>query len=411
MLWAGVLVLWSFHHVRAEGFPISITAEHQGVVYLRTLGSHRSYEQVAHRVPAVINVAPGERVDIRVVGWAGPLTNWVGERQGESGPAQLSIRQDRQPAWGRVGALTATLGAVVALSAIGLRRRDKAILAQAEDRLLALESGTSQPLRIAHYAIKDLLGEGAMAYVYRATDNQGRELAVKVPKTVDERFIRECAIASMLDSPYVVKAWDFCAEKKREVPAYLAQELLEGSTLKQRLTQGPLCLKDVDRYVTQLLEGLQAAHDHAIIHRDLKPENLFLHGPYPQDILKILDFGVARAEDALATTASGAFLGTPIYASPEQNHLEPLDERSDLYAVGLIIYEMLTGNKVWTASSRLELLRLQDQGPRLRLAQERPDCPKRWIQLIGELLRSQPEDRPPTAAYVRQRWQEHQETL
>jgi serine/threonine-protein kinase len=228
---------------------------------------------------------------------------------------------------------------------------------------------------------------------------------VKVPKTVDERFQRECIIATTLDSPHIVKAFDFCAERSEGKPAFMAQEMLVGETLQDRLQgSGGLPLAEVDRLLGQLLDGLEVAHKQGILHRDLKPENLFLDRSTGKELLKILDFGVARADDALLVTASGAMLGTPIYSSPEQNRSDQLDHRSDLYSVGLILYEMLTGQRTWNALNRYELLKLHNAGLKSEAIALRPDLPVAWNAVVNSLLSTDPAGRPADLAELRRRW-------
>lgn len=244
-----------------------------------------------------------------------------------------------------------------------------------------------------------------MAHVYHGQNEHGQDFAVKIPKTVDERFQRECVIASTLDSPHVVKAFDFCAEKAEGKPAYMAQEMLVGQTLEERIegTSG-LDFAEVDSFFRQLLDGLEVAHRQNILHRDLKPENLFLDRSTGREILKILDFGVARAEDELLVTVSGAMLGTAIYSSPEQNRSDKLDQRSDLYAVGLILYEMLTGRRTWQALNRYELLKLHNAGLKVQAIELRPDLSVGWNTLVNDLLKTDPNERPSTVAEIRARW-------
>jgi serine/threonine-protein kinase len=297
---------------------------------------------------------------------------------------------------------------LAALSAGGIffwKRRTARTIAEIERRAVVAESGTGIPKKIAGYQIVKLIGEGGMAHVYQGQDSHGRDFAIKIPKTVDERFQRECIIATTLDSPHIVKAFEFYAEKAEGKPAFMAQEMLLGQTLQDRLEGSDgLPLDEVDRWTLQLLDGLEAAHAQGILHRDLKPENLFLDRATGKETLKILDFGVARADDALLVTVSGAMLGTPIYSSPEQNRSDKLDHRSDLYSVGLILYEMLTGQRTWSALNRYELLKLHNAGLKTPVVELRPDVPVAWNALVSDLLRTNPAERPATVAQVRQRW-------
>lgn len=390
----------------AQTYPIQVNASHAGAVYARVQGESDEFQQISDRVPAVFDAKPGQRVDIRVIGRGNWWADWSGEQQGCTGPSNITVRMEKVPSWSRLSVLIAG-GAGLGLLAFALfRRRAARALAAVEHRARVAESGTGIPKRVAGYSIVKLLGEGGMAHVYHGQDQHGRDFAVKIPKTVDERFQRECIIASTLNSPHIVKAFDFYAEKSEGRPAYMAQEMLVGQTLQDRLDEAPdgLPLSEVDSLVRQMLDGLEAAHGQGILHRDLKPENLFLDRATGREVLKILDFGVARADDALLVTVSGAMLGTPIYSSPEQNRSDKLDFRSDLYTVGLIMYELLTGRRTWAALNRYELLKLHNAGLQVQVSDLRPEVPVEWNALVTDLLHTDPALRPPTVAEVRQRW-------
>lgn len=389
----------------AQTFPIQVNAPHTGVVYVRVQGSSSDFEEFSKSIPAIYQAKPGERVDIRLVGRSSFWADWVGEQQGCTGPSNITLSLEKRPAWTRLSAVAGGLALFAALG-VGVSRRGAARrLADAHHRAEIAESGTGIPKKIAGYRIVKLIGEGGMAHVYHGQNEHGQDFAVKIPKTVDERFQRECVIASTLDSPHVVKAFDFCAEKAEGKPAYMAQEMLVGQTLEERIegTSG-LDFAEVDSFFRQLLDGLEVAHRQNILHRDLKPENLFLDRSTGREILKILDFGVARAEDELLVTVSGAMLGTAIYSSPEQNRSDKLDQRSDLYAVGLILYEMLTGRRTWQALNRYELLKLHNAGLKVQAIELRPDLSVGWNTLVNDLLKTDPNERPSTVAEIRARW-------
>ena len=403
----GLVQLLASSQARAQTFPIQINASHSGKVYIRVQGGSQDFQEYSSVVPAIYQAKPGERVDVRVVGRGSFWSDWVGEQQGCTGPSNVTLTLEKRPAWSRLSVLAGGLALFGALG-VGLSKRGAAKrLAEAVHRVEVAESGTGIPKNIAGYRILKLLGEGGMAHVYHGQDSQGQDFAIKIPKTVDERFRRECVIASTLDSPHVVKAFDFCAEKAEGKPAYMAQELLVGQTLEERLegTNG-LELEQVDSLFLQLLDGLETAHQQNILHRDLKPENLFLDRSSGREVLKILDFGVARAEDELLVTVSGAMLGTAIYSSPEQNRSDKLDVRSDLYAVGLILYEIVTGQRTWQALNRYELLKLHNAGLKVEARELRPDLPSSQNTLISDLLKTDPAERPASVAEVRRRWLE-----
>jgi serine/threonine-protein kinase len=201
-----------------------------------------------------------------------------------------------------------------------------------------------------------------MGEVYLAADTRLRDqrVAIKIMKTsasvakdpLIELFIREISILPTLNSPYIVKVsdWGFTPESPphfQGTPFYV-MEYLEGETLGTRLSKlGKLPKEQAVMIISQICEGLKVAHQQGIIHRDLKPDNIFLIPGGPRgDFVKILDFGIAkikRGEYAKSAAATVGFRGTYRYASPEQCRELPVDERADIYSLGMVFYEMLSG--------------------------------------------------------------------
>ena len=218
----------------------------------------------------------------------------------------------------------------------------------------------SQGTALGRYVIEDLLGRGGMGEVYRARDTElGREVALKViAAAVDAdrlaRFNREARTTALLAHPNIVTIFDVGVH---DTLPFLVTELLHGETLRRRLAQGRLDLRTAIELSLQLARGMAAAHALRIVHRDLKPENLFLSR---DGVLKILDFGLAKlrseavaGSDGTTMDLSGAglVLGTPAYMSPEQLRGEPVDERTDIFAAGVILFEMVTGRHPFRTDS------------------------------------------------------------
>ncbi len=210
------------------------------------------------------------------------------------------------------------------------------------------------------WRIEALLGTGGMGSVFRAEHvHVGRKAAVKVlhpdlcrSPPERERFRREARVASRLRSPHVVEVLDF-GEDAAGRP-YLVMELLEGEPLRAVLDrEGRLAPPRVVRLLRQLLDGLGAAHAEGIVHRDLKPENLWLSGCGAEELLRVLDFGIAKWSDVhpdATRTQAGLVVGTPEYLSPEQAVGGEVDRRADLYAAGILAFVMLTGRHPFDTS-------------------------------------------------------------
>jgi tetratricopeptide (TPR) repeat protein/tRNA A-37 threonylcarbamoyl transferase component Bud32 len=227
------------------------------------------------------------------------------------------------------------------------------------------------PERVSRFNILEVLGEGAMGVVYRARDTLlRRDVALKLikPALAEEprnrsRFLRECQAAATINHPGVATIYE--AGETEDGRLFLASELVEGETLKDKVGRGPLPPAEVVEIGVQLADALAAAHTEGAIHRDIKPSNLMLT---PEGRLKVLDFGLARlvapddsdyGDDAptLDQTVEGAVVGTPAYMSPEQASGMKVDARTDIFSAGCVIYELVTGRSPFHSGSVPETLR------------------------------------------------------
>jgi serine/threonine protein kinase len=219
-----------------------------------------------------------------------------------------------------------------------------------------IDAGTT----LDHYRLDDVVAQSGMGTLYRATDlRNGRRVAVKIPKpemeadpVLLERFRREQEIGQLLDHPGIVKTLD--GEERSRL--YMVQEWVDGRLLRAVMNQDrPLGVERATRIALAMCEAVDAMHKMGIVHRDLKPENVMVG---PDDRIKIIDFGIAMKEDARRITQVGfsSLLGTPDYISPEQVQGKRGDQRSDIYALGIMFYEMLTGTVPFTGANPLAVM-------------------------------------------------------
>ncbi len=247
------------------------------------------------------------------------------------------------------------------------------------------------------YQIAGVLGEGGMGVVYRAKDTRlGRDVAIKVLTNVTfsdrERLLRfeqEARATGMLNHPNLLTVYDVGRDDTGN--PFLVTELLEGETLRARLERGALSPRRAVDAALQMAQGLAAAHEKGIVHRDLKPDNVFLTR---DGRLKILDFGIAKltskdpdsATFEMAATEPGMVMGTVGYMSPEQVRGEAVDHRSDIFSLGAIFFEMLSGKRAFKRNSSIETLSaiLKEDPP--ELADLVPNCPPALERLIRRCL-------------------------
>jgi eukaryotic-like serine/threonine-protein kinase len=277
---------------------------------------------------------------------------------------------------------------------LALRRLELKPQDGTSSELSAAERSLRDP--IPGYNIRRSIGESEKAIVYLATSAVlGQDVALKVSKTerdeANERqfLAREHAALSAIRHPAIVNIYDYGVHHGRE---YLAMEYFPRGDLKARLQRGIL-EPDVLRYVEQIAKALTVVHAAGIFHRDLKPPNVMLRN---NDEVVLIDFGLARNVGGLQSTRKGVLRGSPYYMSPEQALGEGLDARTDLYSLGIIFYEMLTGRKPYTGTSAMEVLQQHVNAALPRLPR-----PLEHLQLLLDgLLAKSPDDRFATAEQV-----------
>ena len=253
------------------------------------------------------------------------------------------------------------------------------------------------------YEIQGLLASGGMGEVYRARRVLlGDEVVIKVIRTggraaadLRDRFLRESRLCAQLRHPNIVTILDFAIAPDGE--PYLVMEHLNGPSLRDELaTHGPMTPGEVRQIIEPICGALQLAHDRQIVHRDLKPANIVSHRFGTGDIVyKVIDFGLANVRDDADTrlTGAGQYAGTVVYSSPEQLQAENLDARTDIYSLGVVVFEMLTGRPPFEAATPLGVITKHLCDPPPNLGDMVSDVPAVLAQTVGKALAKDPADR------------------
>ena len=279
--------------------------------------------------------------------------------------------------------------------------------------LLTMQAGDT----LGPYHVSGKLGEGGMGAVFRARDTRlGRDVALKLlPDSFSQepdrvaRFTREAQVLASLNHPNIATIYGLERLDHHQV---IVMEVVDGETLEARLTRGPLSIEDTRRVGLQVAEALDAAHERGIVHRDLKPSNVIVR---PDGTVKVLDFGLAKTQDAASlgsapsilptvtgapATQAGIILGTAPYMSPEQARGAVIDRRTDIWALGCLLYESITGSRAFdgpTLSDTIALvLRSEPDWSRIPGA-----APTALTGLVRRCLRKEPRQRMQLAGDVR----------
>ena len=254
------------------------------------------------------------------------------------------------------------------------------------------------------------IGAGGMGKVYRARQlSVGRDVAVKVlhPRLVSDsraakRFLKEARIVSSLRHPNTVTVFDFGETAGGAL--FMAMELLHGRPLSKAAEAGQMTIERVAHILGQVCDSLSEAHGLGLVHRDLKPENIFiLEGEGHRDTVKVLDFGIARLSNGEGTkiTSAGGIVGTPTYMSPEQIQGKPVDRRSDIYSLGVVMYELLAGAPPFVAKTVPALYLQHVMDVPARLETKNPNVPRAAADLVAAMLAKDCDDRPQTTGEIR----------
>jgi len=285
-----------------------------------------------------------------------------------------------------------------------------------KNEALRLDKSTTKPT-LGRYEIIKELGQGAMGIVYLGKDPSiNREVAIKTlpyaaiePGELDEvksQFFREAEAAGKLSHPNIVTIYDVGEDHDM---AYIAMELLKGKDLSHYCQKGKLLpIKRVLHVINSVAQALDYAHNQGVVHRDIKPANIMFQD---DDHVKVADFGIARVMSSSTKTQTGIIFGTPNYMSPEQVAGKKVDGQSDLFSLGVVFYELLTGKKPFQGENITSLMYAIANATHVRLAEIEPKAPECCSQIIDKLLAKGLSKRFKTAAQVIKKLRQCQDQL
>jgi len=253
---------------------------------------------------------------------------------------------------------------------------------------------------VSHYRILERLGGGGMGIVYRAQDTRlDRTVALKFlpmewcqESLLRERFTREARAASTLDHPHICTVFDIGETPEGQL--FIAMAYCPGETLKERILRGPMPVDEAIGIAIQIAEALEAAHAGGTVHRDIKPANILITD---RDQVKIVDFGLAKLAGEATVTRQGSVIGTPAYMSPEQATGDEADGRSDLWALGAVLYEMVTGRRAFAADHEQAILLAITTSDPTPIDNLRSEVPAEVQRIIRRCLKRKPRERYQTA--------------
>jgi serine/threonine-protein kinase len=267
------------------------------------------------------------------------------------------------------------------------------------------------------YLIEDHLGSGGMCDVYRARHaTMGKQVAVKILKSelaadpiIAQRFEQEAMAASRIHHPHAISVIDY-GQSEGHLP-FIVMELVKGKTLGELLrSQGAFSVERAANILRQICGALDAAHQVGVVHRDIKPDNIIIGEYDGRDWVEVVDFGVAKIQEDMnrrsSLTGANVIVGTPRYMSPEQCNEAPVDARSDIYSLGVVLYEMLSGEAPFQGDSSTRLLVAHASEPPAPLKSKRPDIAIQIEEVVMSALSKDPAGRPQSAGEFSRRFEE-----
>ena len=290
---------------------------------------------------------------------------------------------------------------------------DEPFLSHTRTILKPIEERSPGTLLAGKYTILEVVGRGGMGIVYKAEDTKlKRNIALKFlpPELIRdpearERFVLEARAAAALSHPNICTIHEICEE---EGESFIAMEYIEGLSLKARMKEAPLRVEEVVDIAIQVAEGLEEAHKKGIIHRDIKSANIMVTD---KGQAKIMDFGLAKVKGGTLLTREGTTLGTVAYMSPEQARGEEVDHRTDIWSLGVVLYEMLSGRLPFVGDREASILYSVVHEEPKPLKSIKPDIPVELQQIVARALKKKPESRYSSASEMRNDLKKYRDSL
>ncbi len=374
-------------------------------VYMKPSGSEQKYTLVAKSLPCEITPAGTSNQDIKIEKTVYFFFVLRGERKSVNLPRMFPLKIPVSKEMMPERMVAAFALPIVILLEIMRRKKQKESrelqkeLSAANEEIIQVKAENSSfnmkiLKKIGKYKIDKKIGDGGMASVYKAFDDDNNFYALKVPyerffehQIFLKRFEHEAIIGSKLIHKSIVKVFDY-STSVNPGPPFICMEYIDGDTLMSVMKKRPLQKTETAaKYIISILEALSYAHEKNIVHRDIKPANIMVCN---NGNLKIMDFGVAKISDLSAVTATDTMLGTPLYTAPEQIDSKTADPRSDLYSVGIVFYEMLAGTPPFNDKDPIKVIMQKHTHKPPRPSQYNPDIPGDYERIIMKLINKEP---------------------
>lgn len=373
-------------------------------VYIRPSGTNQKYVKMAAEVPCEIEFESQSNQDIKVerIDYFIYSVSGIAMNVPSNKLFPVKVMTERKLLWVKIMASLLVALPLFFLNLLRKKAKSDSDILPRED---ALETVRDYMLgkQLGKYTLTKKIGHGGMASVYMAVDESEAIYAIKIPdekyregEMFPKRFAHEAIIASKLIHKSIVRVFDYCLDSGK-IP-FICMEYAKGEVLSDVLKKEPRQSAQMAvKYITEILNALSYAHGQNIFHRDIKPSNIMVSD---KNEIKLMDFGIAKATELSVITATDTILGTPVYIAPEQIDGKHSDGRSDLYAVGVIFYEMLAGRPPFLDQDPIKIIMMKHTQTPPRPSIYNAEILPAYEKIIMKLIEKEPQDRYATCEDV-----------